>query len=194
MNKILVITTLITAASFLLFACSSKPELPLPPSSEKKIEHSASIEAKQTAAQEESSHVAEIKFTKNSSQLTDENKNEIQKQIKEAQKDGTVKNIRVLTWADAEYPSVHTNKLTKEDRNLVKKRNDEIEKYLKSTTQKVNIKTFSMAERPGSLNSMFGTEGSRLKKSLEVAGIPNTDTSIKTPSKASHSIVIIELK
>jgi hypothetical protein len=192
MNKFLNFAPL--AIALLLASCSTKPALPQAPATETKVEHSASIEAKQVAAHEETTHVAEIIFQKNSTQLTASNKAEIQKRITEAQQVGPVKNIRVLTWADSEYPSVNTKKLSKEERDLVKNRNNEIEKYLKSTTQKVNIKTYSMAERPGVIKDMLGGEGSRLKKSLEMAGIPNTDTSVKNPSKASHAIVIIELK
>ncbi|MBC7741199.1 MAG: hypothetical protein H7061_03320 [Bdellovibrionaceae bacterium] len=178
----------------LLAGCASSPEEPIAPHTEPKFAPSASIEAKQVAAQEETTHVAEINFGKASTELSPAGKAEIKKRIKEAQGKGTVKNIRVLTWADAEYPSVHTKKLSKEDQNLVKKRNESIENYLKSITQKVDIKLYSMAQRPSSLNDMFGSEEGRLKKSLEIAGIPNSDSSVKNPSKASKSIVIIELK
>jgi len=33
-----------------------------------------------------------------------------------------------------------------------------------------------------------------MKKSLEVAGIPNTDTAVKAPPKASKAIVMVLIK
>ncbi|MBC7420254.1 MAG: hypothetical protein H7328_05950 [Bdellovibrio sp.] len=185
---------IIVCVAFAFTGCSSKPEVPAAENNSAPVKPGASIEAKQVAAQEETMYVAEIRFTKLSTLLTKVHKNQIQDALKEASLRGPVKNIRVLTWADAEYPSVHTKKLSEEDRDLVKKRNDAIKTYLNKSASGVDVELYSMAERPGLLKDIFKTTDSRLKKSLEIAGVPNTDTSVKTPSKASHSIVIVELK
>jgi len=51
-----------------------------------------------------------------------------------------------------------------------------------------------MAERPNIIKEFVGSSEARLKKSLERAGIPNTDTSVKFPAKASRAILLIDLK
>jgi hypothetical protein len=41
------------------------------------------------------------------------------------------------------------------------------------------------------LKDLFNTSDAQIKKSLETAGIPTTDTTVKVPSKASKSIVMV---
>ncbi|MNL59860.1 hypothetical protein D3C87_1836220 [compost metagenome] len=77
----------------------------------------------------------------------------------------------------------------------MKDRNKKVEDYIKkNTSADSKVKTYSMAERPNTLQDIFGTSESKVKKSLETAGIPTTDTSVKIPSKASKSIVIVILE
>ncbi len=191
MNKLMYSTI---GSLLILTACSTKPAIPEAVTNSKPNKPGASIEAKQVAAQEQSMYVAEIIFKKASSILTAAGKTQIKNTLQQASIAGEIKSVQVLTWADSEYPSVHTKKLSSEERELVTKRNDAISEYLKDNAKEADIKLHSMAERPGMLKNILNTTDSRLKKSLEVAGVPNTDTSIKNPSKASHSIIIVEIK
>lgn len=167
-------------------------------SEEKKTEAAAkagvSMEAKQLAAEEKAPYVAEFSFKKGSSALSPDAKNTLGGLITKAQSAGKINEIKVVTWGDSEYPSVHTKKLSKSEVDLVQKRNNNIENFIEDTSKGSTVKTISMAERPGAISEFIGANDAQVKKSLEQAGIPTTDTSVKTPSKASRSIVIISLE
>jgi len=153
-----------------------------------------SIEAKQVAAEEQAPFVAELTFSKNKHQLSKTSRARIDKLLAEAKRQGEISEIKVISWADEEYPSVHTKKLSTDQRSLAEHRNNAIKKYLQHGSQNVEVSAYNMAERPGVLSDLISTSNSRIKKAFEVAGIPNTDTSVKTPAKASKSIVMILLK
>jgi hypothetical protein len=153
-----------------------------------------SIEAKQVAAEEEAPYVTEFAFKKNDASLTPAARAKLAKLYKNAKAKGEIEDVRVITWADEEFPSVHTKTLPKAQQDLVDRRNAEIENYLESLDKDTDVKTYSMAKRPGLLADLLSTTDARIKKSLEVAGIPNTHTSVKRPSKASKSIVMFLLE
>ena len=189
-------TICIAGMALLLSACSSHPteaEIAAP-QQKKAAAPGASIEAQQVAAEQKADFVGEITFSKKKKSLSPNNQNIIQKLMKDANGRGKIQEIQVITWADAEYPSVNTKKLSNADQRLVKDRNAAIEKYLKTQKGDVKIKTYSMAERANALKDFIGSSESRIKKSLEVAGIPTTDTSVKFPSKASKSILLIMME
>lgn len=150
-----------------------------------------SMEAKQVAMEEEASFVTEFSFKKGSDKLSPAAKEEVRKLIADAKARGNIKEVKVITWGDTEYPSVHTKKLSSKDIELVKRRNNAVRDYVKSVNNDIDVDSHSMAERPGLLKDMFNTTDARVKKSLETAGIPTTDTAVKTPSKASRSIVMV---
>ncbi len=151
-----------------------------------------SIEAKQVANEEQASYVTEIKFPKDQISLNNAARDQIRKVVDQAAAKGSISEVKVITWADAEYPAIHTEKLSSEAVRMADQRNDQIKNFLKD--RKVKVEAYNMAERPGALAGLFGTENAQIKKSLETAGIPNTDTSVKAPAKASKSIVMVILK
>ncbi|MEN0059778.1 MAG: hypothetical protein AAGB31_13140 [Bdellovibrio sp.] len=165
-------------------ACSSKDKI-------SKSDTGSSMEAKQVAIEEEAAHVVEFDFKKGSSHLTPAAKSDIKKLISNARSQGAIKEIKVITWGDSEYPSVHTRKLASGDVKLVQERNKSIQKYINTQDKKYDVELYSMAERPGLIQEMLNTSDARIKKSLETAGVPTTDTAVKTPSKASKSIVMV---
>ncbi|WP_374029235.1 hypothetical protein [Bdellovibrio bacteriovorus] len=150
-----------------------------------------SIESKQLAAEEETPFVTEFSFKKGSADLSQTAKNEIESLIKKAEKKGKIEEIKVISWADEEYPSVHTKKLSTAERNIANNRNKSIESFVNDFPLDAKVSTYSMAERPNILKDVISTSDARIKKSLETAGIPNTDTSVKVPAKASKAIVIV---
>lgn len=154
----------------------------------------ASIEAKQLAAESEASDVVEVEFNKGQTQLSVDAQKRIDALIAKANTKGKIDEIKVLVWADREYPSVHTEELSKDQRKLADKRGKEIKNHLKTIADSSDVDVHSMAERPGLLAEWMGTTDARLKRSLEVAGVPNTDTSVKAPAKASRAIVMVLLK
>ena len=199
-------TSTLALASLALFACAHgndkkgeaehPKEAELPVAKKSAPDAGSSIEAKQVAAEEEATYVAEIKFPKTKSTLTANDKERLKKIFDQAAAKGQIEDIKSVAWADSEYPSVHTKKLPTAERLLADHRNQAIETYFKELNGKTASKfsAYNMAERPNAVAEMLGTPNARIKKSLEVAGIPNTDTSNKTPSKASKAIVMIILK
>lgn len=188
LNKILILT-------LVLSSCASKPPKDPGPNTTavKKAQESktVSMESKQLASEQESNFVTEITFPKEKAAVTKEAKADIKELYQKAHKKGKVHLIQVITWADQEYPSVHEKKLSEKQIHLVDKRNESLKKFLISLTEdNVDVVTHSMAERPGTLKKIFSSEDARIKKSLETAGIPNTDTTVKVPGKASKSVVI----
>ena len=182
------------ATTLFLSACASRPAKDAGPNSttakEAKESQVVSMESKQLASEQESNLVAEITFSKEKAFISDEARKELQALQRKAESRGKVEEIKVITWGDQEYPSVHEKKLSEAQQKLVKMRNDALERYLDEISKDAKIETFSMAERPDALNKLFSSDEAQIKKSLETAGIPNTDTTVKVPGKASKSVVI----
>lgn len=192
------------AVTSILFFCScshnkSKEEIAAhpeaaPPKKAAASPAESSIEAKEVAAEEEAPFVSEITFVKGKSNLTTDARERITQIIAKANKKGRISELKVIAWADSEYPSVHTKKLEKSQVRLATARSEAIKKLLKSLEDEAKISTYNMAERPGALGDLVGTTNAHIKKSLEVAGIPNTDSSVKTPAKSAKAIILVVLK
>lgn len=149
----------------------------------------------QAASQEaNASYVVELKYKKGSSELTDESKARLNELVKTARAEGRLDEIKVLSWADQEYPSAQQKKLSEAQRDLATRRNDVVENYIDSMKWNVDVDTYNMAKQPNAFSRWFNTSDARIKKSLVAAGLPTTADSVQYPSKASHSIVMVLLK
>ena len=164
---------------------NAKPETTLP-----------SVEAKQLTNEAENSYVAEFAFKKGSEELSPTSKKQLQQTANKALRRGKIEMIKVITWADQEYPSAIKNKLSIAQQNLAKKRNDKIKQYLKKIHPDVSsdIELISMAQRPSFLKNLLSSDDARIKRSLENAGIPDSDSTTKKGAKASKSIVLFLVK
>lgn len=186
---------LLMLACILFITCSSKsPRDDGPTAGGTRQSQTTSIESKELASVEESNFVTEITFLKGEATMTKTAMDKIRNLHHKAEQNGKVGEVKVVTWADEEYPSVHKKKLSRDQRKLVKKRNAKVESYIRKLDDDAKIELFSMAERPSTIKKLFSSQDSRIKKSLETAGIPNTDTSVKVPGKASKSIVIFVME
>ena len=182
MKSIMMLFTILMGG-LLFFGCSNKepkPEM-----------HTVSTAAKQTAEKEDASYVTEFSFNKGSAVLTENAKSDLRKVISDAKQNAKIKEVKVITWSDSEYPSSEIKKLSSADRDLVKKRNNAIRDYVKSYSDGLDVDTYSMAERPGMLQEMFNTSDARIKKSMQDAGIATTETSGSTAPKSSKSVVMV---
>lgn len=177
-----------------LSSCSSKPAEPEAPKSPSAPAVGASIEAKQMAAEQDSLYVAEISFPRGSPRLDEKSKAKLQELIGQAERAGGIDAIHLVTWADREYPSPNTKKLSKKEQDLVTERNQKLEEFFETMPGKMKVVAHSMAERPNVFKDFWGGDDVRIKKSLEMAGIPTTDTAVKVPSKAAKTIVFVVLK
>lgn len=166
----------------LFTGCGSRP---------KKIHDTPASETMTPAAEEaenQPQEIAEITFGKGKTELGPRAKQKLQDVLEKVERKGTISKIKAITWGDLEYPSVYNSKDLDLDITLVIKRNFELGNYLQELVKDMKVETFNMAEREVAINKLATEEN--IKKSLETAGIPNTDTSVKVPGKASKSIVI----
>lgn len=182
--------------AYVLMSCSSHPKEAevMAPATQKSNMGTVGIEAHQVAAEQNAQFVIELSFKKKQKILSKVNKTKLRKILNEADKKGEVEEIKVISWADTEYPSVHTKKLSLDERKLATERNDVIKSYIYDQNGKVEVATYNMAERANALKEFIGSSEARVKKSLEMAGIPTTDTTVKFPSKASKAIVMIIMR
>lgn len=188
--------TLLVPALLALAACSSTPtDVKNTAHGEQKPASQASIEAKQVAAEQEAPYVTEISFKKGSKDLTKASQEKIEALMKRASQDKEVKTVKVVSWADQEYPGDEKKTLPKDQKELAKNRNEEIKNFLERAKSDLKVETYSMAERPSALNDFLGTDGARIKESLEKTGIATTDKqNAMTTSKASKAMVMLVLK
>ena len=152
------------------------------------------MEAKQVAAEQSAPYVTEISFAKGSSKLTSKAQEQIKELFLRSKGQREVSDANVITWADQEYPSENAKTLSKAQRNLADNRNKAIRDYLNELRASVDVHVHSMAERPTALKEFLKTADTRVKQSLETAGIPTTDQPKTGLPKASKSIVMLMLK
>lgn len=178
--------------SILLVSCGSKSPQKVT-SKDKKTEQpqeTVSMESKLLANEQESNFVTEIEFNRQKANISGKDRDQLKELHNKALKKGNIEEIKVISWGDQEYPSVHEKRLSEEQEKLVDKRNTTLKNYLKTIENEAEVETISMASRPSTLDKWLSSDDARIKKSLETAGIPNTDTTVKVPGKASKSIVI----
>lgn len=179
----------ILALALILGACAAqekKPEVPAVSVNRP----SASIEAQQVAAAQGTPLVTEVAFAAGRDRLGKADGKKINRFIDESLKQGDVEKIQVISWADEEYPSVNTKKLSQSQIDLAHRRGEEIHAYIRRHKFS-DIELINMARRPNALQKLVQSDDYRIKRALEVSGIPNTDTSVKEPSKSGHTMVIV---
>lgn len=187
-------TILISIAAFSMAACAHKNAndevVTAPPPTSKP----ATDAVHSATAPKQDTFVTEISFDKGSTTLSDAGKKRLAALIARAQETGKIDEVKVVTWSDMEYPSPAAKKLSKAQRDLADRRNNAIEEYLESVSKDVDVDEYNMASRPNALERLLRTSDARIKRSLEVAGIPTTDSYVKVPAKASKSIVMLVME
>ncbi len=169
---------------FIFSSCTSKPTM------KKTNQHTVSEASKRLAAEEESSLFTELSFTRGHTTMSKRAQEDLRRLYEVARQKGKIDEVKVITWADTEYPSTDLIRLPKSDRRLVNRRNDAIEDYIDGLDKTIDVDRFSMAERPSTYEILFSTEDARVKRTLVKAGIPDSGSASKVPRKASKSIVI----
>ena len=144
-----------------------------------------------TANLNDASFVTEIVFNKGASELSADGKSQLRDILTAAQKRGKIEEVKVLAWADAEYPA--KGKLGKDATKLADDRSQEIEGYIVDNVKNVDVDDYNMAEQPAQLSKIFKTQDVRVKRSLETAGLAVPAKS-GMPSKASRALVMVILR
>jgi hypothetical protein len=129
--------------------------------------------------------VTEIPFDRASAELRSDGKAHLRDILSAAKSKGEVTEVKVISWADAAYPTPNKEQLDKNARKLADDRNQEVTGYLVDNTVGLNIKDYNMAERPNAMEDLLKTSDVRVKKALEKSG---------SLAKVSRSLVVVILK
>lgn len=183
---------LIVVVPFLMYfmsACSTGPETK---ASELPVQESkaGSMESKYVANEMGAQEVAEIRFPAGSTELSQRDARKLKDAVHDARGAGEIEEVRIVAWADNEYPSTYTKRLPEEQQRLAEARAEQIRELL-NLPEGVDVKTYNMAQRPGAFERLLKTSDFRMKSALEKAGVPNTHTGVKLPSFAGKAIVMV---
>jgi len=139
----------------------------------------------------------EVTFAEGSTTLSQDLKNQIAQLVTDARAKGQIQNVKVLAWADKEYPMPKV-KLADGDVSLAQKRAAAIDKYLHDDLGVSNIDKYNMAERPNKIEQWFKTSDARVKNSAEQNGTaPRTkeETGVfGLKGQASKALILVFLK
>jgi hypothetical protein len=158
---------------------------------------SVNSDTKKAATRTGAATVAEVSFSKDSTDLSDGAKKELQEAITAAGKNGEIKEVRVAAWADQEYPPKGVA-LSGSQIDLAEKRAEGIQAYLEKSLNVTGVSTINMAERPSGIQNMLKTPGAKTKNTLENSGAAPTGSDqtglFGLKGKASEAVVMIYYK
>lgn len=106
-----------------------------------------------------------------------------------------IEEIRILAWADKEYPDKVTGKSSEQDIKLASQRAEKIKDYLEvDLKEQEDIDSYNMAKRPDLVSKVFQNDEYKIKEAFETTGatgekLPDGSVSY---TKASKAIVIID--
>lgn len=145
----------------------------------------------ETAAQEAGAvSVTEVNFDKGSFVLTEGSRAALRDLASKAKASHAIDEVKVLAWADRDYPADSKNKASKADKTLADKRANAIRDFVKAELALEDVDTFNMTERPGAIASLFNTDDSKMKQAFENAGVTSADGKAIT-GKASRAVVML---
>ena len=150
--------------------------------------------ANRAAREAEAPYFVDVEFSKGSSELDEQAGATVAALLNRARAAGPLQDVKVLSWADEEYPSASRKKLSSTERKLANSRTRAIEKHIKSLKYEVKVDGHNMAERPNAFSRWFNTTDARFKRSLVAAGLPTTADEPMVTGRASHAVVLVTLK
>ncbi len=143
------------------------------------------------ALQNDASYYTELHFDKGSSKLDHQDFTAIDDLIKKSLEKGDVKEVKVISWADREYPKRHHKSLSKREQSLAEHRNDQIKDYIKRTYPSVNISVFNMAKRANGFQEFFSTTDAKTKETIEKVGLTYDEHHhLRAPNKSSTALIL----
>ena len=182
-------TLVLTLLSALLVSCSStQPKSVKSPSADPAI----------AAASERigGNFYSTLEFSQGSDKLTESSKihlKEIHDKVKADQR--KVKEIKILAWADQEYPEVVENDAPAKEIILANERAKNIKRYLsKELKTSEDINYFNMAKRPGTFSTLTKSDDFEVKRAFERSGATSVrlDDGSVSYSKASKAIIVVD--
>lgn len=139
--------------------------------------------------------VGEVQFDVGQTDLSDGAKQDLDELKLEAEQAGNIKEIRVIAWADKEYPPQEQKRYTHEDIRLAEARADKIKSYLKTQFHVKSVITYNMAKRPNLFQEMLNTPSAMIKDTLEKSGAaPHSEKNtglFAEKSKSSTAMILV---
>lgn len=180
------ITQVLLLSSFLVASCSHR-------------EPESRADAKGIAQEGmEGSHYAALQFPRGRSVLTEANKKYLNDLARKASRTGReISEIKILAWADREYPGRKNEKAKTRDVILANERASAIREFIREdlhTNEPIDV--FNMAKKPGLVAQLTKGEEYRIKQDVAQSGVsatrlPSGETSY---TKAGKVLVIIDYK
>lgn len=146
----------------------------------------------------EGSHYTAVQFDQGKSKLSDANKKYLNELARKAARTGReISEIKILAWADREYPGKKNEKAKTREVILANERATVIREFLREdlrTNEPIDV--FNMAKKPGLLDQITKDEEYRVKQDVAQSGVsatrlPSGETSY---TKAGKVLVIIDYK
>lgn len=148
---------------------------------------------KKAAEANQASFITEVVFNKGSSNLTADGRSQLKDIYESAKAQGKVEEVKILAWADADYPNGKKKQLGDDARRLADDRALEIKGYFEDNARGVDTDVHNMAEKPNDIEKLLKTKDERVKRSLARAGFTEPQKA-GIPSKASRALVLVIVK
>jgi hypothetical protein len=144
-----------------------------------------------------SSKSSTVTFEKGIASLNESSLSDIKQKVEDAKSMGPIKEIKVISWADQEYPA-EGDPAPLDAIKLAEARNDSIKRYLENFNIR-RVKSYNMAKRPNVIQELFKTGQAKIKDRIEKIGVaPTTDVDtsgiLNTSGKKSEALVLVYTK
>lgn len=153
-----------------------------------------SSETKNLANSIGATELAEIKFTESATGLTADQKKEINQVIANARSKGSIEEVKIMAWADKEYP-MNKEKYSSQDIEIANKRLKAMQDYVRKQLKVSDVDVYNMAERPSRLEELFKTTDARVKQKAEAGGAAPKEADEKgwfnLKGQASKALVMV---
>lgn len=139
---------------------------------------------------------AKVEFEPGTDILTRAGKVELTRLVEEARSKGEIDKVRVLSWADREYPR-DGEEIARVETYLADERATVVQEFLEEQLKVSDVDTFNMARRPGTLKRIFRTPEFRVKDQAEESGIAPSALEVNhffEDPRASTALVVADLK
>lgn len=141
-------------------------------------------------------HVAPVYFRQGDQALTREEKRALQAFITSARAKGTLEDVKVLAWADREYPITGKAALPVQV-EMARIRSENIKKFLTGSLEVPSVQVYNMAEKPTPSDEILKTSDYKVKHAMEITGVvpkPDETGVFNDLGKGSSALVFVRVE
>jgi hypothetical protein len=177
--------------ALLLHACAAAKLPANVPVTERK--DPVAVEAKFAGNEIGAQYVVQVRFKKNSAEISSKELKDIAAALSQAEASGGVGSVQLVAWADAESAGLKKASLPPHDQRLAEKRLGTLKTALAEKVPEKSLGSHNMAQSPSAIDRLIATSDFKLKQALESAGV-NQQEKKGTVSLASKGLVLIFVK